>query len=495
MDKSNRANVVKKIIIRTDIETFSPLRIGSGRTDGVTDILILKNKQGKAFIPATSLTGVLRSLFSDIYAEDAAKKLFGSIDDDGNQSMINISDIVFDEKSADSEERIIHRDGVKIDHISGVAEKGAKYDFEALDRGAKGRLSIEITVRRHDLDTSPAISIKHKNIQDAYGELACIIADMLAGGIQVGSLTTKGYGEIKSPEAKCYEFDFEQPDSADGWLAYIEDGGLKEDNCIYTAKENDAKDIEIGAREMAITAGFTMQSSLIVRDQDKSFFASDKESNVAGIQMESGGDYVIPGTSIKGVIQNKAFDILMALTGNDEKKTDEYLKNIMGFASSKESDGDVETSGKKSCLYVKDIYIKKENVNLINQTRNRIDRFTGGTIDGALFSEYPIITNKKDEFYKKPYVIMNLRLKDCDKAQAGLMMLILRDFWTGSLPLGGGKSIGRGVLKGKSCCIRYKDENRQEHVFKLNQKDKLIIDGDKDLLQSYVDKLAGECND
>lgn len=494
MDKANRANVVKKIMIQTDIETFSPLRIGSGRTDGITDILILKNKQGKAFIPATSLTGVLRSLFSDIYTEDAAKKLFGSIDDDGNQSMINISDIVFDGKSADSEEKIVHRDGVKIDRVSGVAEKGAKYDFEALDRGAKGHLSIEITVRRHDLDTSPAISIKHKNIQDAYGELACIISDMLAGGIQVGSLTTKGYGEIKSSEVKCYEFDFAHPDSADAWLAYLQDGSLEEDNCIYTVKENNAKEIEIGARELSVTAGFTMQSSLIVRDQNKSFFASDKESNVAGIQMESGGDYVIPGTSIKGVIQNKAFDILMALTGNDEKKTDEYLKNIMGFASSKESDGDVENSGKKSCLYVKDIYIKKENVNLISQTRNRIDRFTGGTIDGALFSEYPIITNKKDEFYKKPYVVMNLRLKNCDKAQAGLMMLILRDFWTGSLPLGGGKSIGRGVLKGKSCCIRYKDENRQEHVFKLNQKDKLIIDGDKDLLESYVAELAGECN-
>ncbi len=485
---ANQAKVIKKIIIKADIKTCSPLRIGSGGTDGITDILILKDKQGRAFIPSTSLAGVLRSKISSIYSEAAAEKLFGRIgkddsDSNANQSMINISDVILEKGEQ------IHRNGVKINEITGVGEKGAKYDFEALDRGAQGSLNIEITIRRHDIDTAVQTDMTHSGARDSYSEMAYTLADLLSSGIQVGSLTTKGYGEIKSDAALCYEFDFSQKTAAQNWLSYLDDQNrLPKESYSGKSKQN-----ILGDKELHIEADFALQNSLIVRDYDENNIASqNEEDNIAAVQMTSGGDYIIPGTSLKGALRNKAFEILMTLTGNDEDRVQEKLNTMMGYANEQhKANGDVKTSGKRSNLYIKDIYISKDKLHSMKQTRNRIDRFTGGTIDNALFSEEPIWQTDKNE----PYIHMNLRVKDCNEAQAGLMLLILRELWQGNLPLGGGKSIGRGVLHGRKCSIQYKDADKKEHSFSLEQKDTLNITGDKNLLESYVQKLAGECND
>lgn len=483
----NQAKVIKKIIIKADIKTCSPLRIGSGETDGITDILILKDKQGRAFIPATSLAGVLRAKTAAVYSEAAAEKLFGRIgkddsDSNANQSMINISDIILESGG------LIHRDGVKINEITGVGEKGAKYDFEALDRGAHGRLNIEITIRQHDLDTAVQMDMAHNGVQDSYSEMAYTIADLLSSGIQVGSLTTKGYGEIKSDKAKCYEFDFTQKTAAQNWLSYLDDQNkVPKESYIGKNRQN-----ILGGKELCIEADFALQNSLIVRDYDENNIASQNETdNITAVQMTSGGDYIIPGTGLKGALRNKAFDILMTLTGNDESRVQKKLNDIMGFANEqRQANGDVKSSGRRSNLYIKDIYISKDKLHSMKQTRNRIDRFTGGTIDSALFSEEPIWQTDKNV----PYIHMSLRVKDCDEAQVGLMLLILRELWQGNLPIGGGKSIGRGVLHGRKCAIQYKDADKKEHKFSLEQKDNLIVIGDKNLLESYVQKLAGECN-
>lgn len=49
------AKLVRKIVIQCKLKTQSPMRIGSGANYGLTDILILKDKQGRPFIPGTSL--------------------------------------------------------------------------------------------------------------------------------------------------------------------------------------------------------------------------------------------------------------------------------------------------------------------------------------------------------------------------------------------------------------------------------------------------------
>lgn len=468
------AKLVRKIVIQSKLKTQSPLHIGSGANEGLTDILILKDKQGQPFIPGTSLAGVLRSEIAAIYGEKAADKLFGSIDGrDSNQSMLNISDVVLTSKG------IVVRDGVAIDELTGVAKTGAKFDFEALERGAAGDVLLELTVRKCDEAKPLEITYQHNAYSvkgDCYGEMAATIADLLTGGISVGSLTTKGYGKIAGAEAvSVYDFDFAQAKSAEQWLAYISDEKLPQ--AAYTGKAEAVK----AAENFYLEVGCALQGALLVRNFDVDDSKQNKEeATLSAVQLKSGEDYVIPGTSWKGVLRSRAFKILLALTGNDLQAAQHKLQEIFGFAN----DGEKQ-SGKRSKLLVDETYISTKKLSAMRQTRNRIDRFTGSTIDSALFCEEPVWQQKRDE----NTVTLKACLKNCSQAEAGLMLLLLKDLWLGNMNIGSGRGVGRGVLRGMHCQIDYAG-----NTYTMENKNGFTLTGNKDELEACVKALVGELN-
>lgn len=85
----------------------------------------------------------------------------------------------------------------------------------------------------------------------------------------------------------------------------------------------------------------------------------------------------------------------------------------------------------------------------IVQTRVKIDRFTGGAYESALFAEQPVFGGR---------FTLGLSLRAPTDAEVGLLLLVLKDLWTGFLPVGGSSSVGRGRLKGKEATIRYGDD-------------------------------------
>ena len=475
MDRNdeNSARIIKKIIFNIPMQTYSPLRISSGVDDGITDILVLKDKKGKAFIPGTSITGVLRAKMSNIYGDRAVDKLFGSIDDDGNQSMVNISDIVLENA------KIINRDGIKIDSFTGVSKQGAKFDFEAIDKGATGDLYIEVTLRESCLSeqNKPNISYRkeHKDFAingDVYGELTATIADILTEGINVGSLTTKGYGKIKSKEpVKMYVFDFKNPQGAMKWWQYLNEGILQD--VAYTGNKTV---VVVSEEDFVMQMEFALTSSMIIRDYDVD--TDDEKEKIAAVQMKSGEDFVIPATSIKGVLKSRAYKILMNLNHHDEQEAEDFLDKLMG----RETDNK-EDKGQKSRLYIDEVYIRPNILHSKKQSRNRIDRFTGGTIDSALFTDKPIWQTDKS----KATIAINLQVQNCDEKEAGLMLLVMKDLWLGDLAIGGNKAIGKGVLKGKKCTIQYAGES-----FLIQDDGGFHVSDNIDKLEAYVQKLSGE---
>lgn len=475
MSKENLAKIVKKIIFNIAIETKSPLRISSGQDDGITDILVLKNKEGRAFIPGTSLTGVLRAKMSGIYSTEAMDKLFGNISDDGNQSMINISDIVLDNA------KIVNRDGIKIDSLTGVSEKGAKFDFELIDKGATGNLTIEVTIRQKALkeEYKPTINYvdAHKDLNfavngDVYEDMLATLADVLTEGVSVGALTTKGYGKIKSIEpVKMYVFDFTKDHGAVNWWNYIDKKQLPKP--LYIAKSNISV---VNKADFIMQLDFALTSSMIIRDYD----ADVKEDNIGAVQLKCGDDYVIPATSIKGVLKSRAYNIFRILNCFDDKYINKFIDKLMGKETDKENEND---KGQKSRLYIDEVYVKPDVLISKNHSRNRIDRFTGGTINGALFTDKPIWQVDKN----KATIKMNLRVQECEEQEAGLMLLLMKDLWLGNLSIGGNKAIGRGVLKGQKCTIRYAGES-----FFIEENEAFCTSENIERLENYVQKLSGD---
>ena len=470
----SKARIVEKYVIRTAIKTLAPIRIASGQEDGVTDILILKNKQNEAFIPGTSLAGVLRANISDIYGEEAAGQLFGSIKDNensGEQSMLNISDIVL------SGSEIIYRDGVAIDTYRGVGKDNSKYDFEMLDRGSEGELLIEITVRQADNEKIVNTGFIHSGFETSgalYKDMAATIADLLTSGVNVGSLTTKGFGLIASKEpAKVVCFDFKGGSGFDSWLDYLKKGNLTEAEYVG----NPLSLTGAAYSTIKVEASFDLRSSLIIRDYDAAEERNDalgKEDNkkLASVQMMSGDSFIIPGTSIKGVLRNRAKKILMTLSGAQNAATDSFLNSLMGFADKKASS--------KSRLSVEEVYIAEDALTKHSHSRNRIDRFTGSTVDGALFTEEPVWQLQKGS----APVRLCITIRNASTAEAGLLLLLVKDLWLGSLAIGGGKSVGRGTLKGRTCKISFEGKK-----FAINDNAGFAVEGDKAVLESYVAAL------
>ena len=509
----------RKYIFRVLLKTVSPLRIASGRTDNITDVLVLKNKDGQAFIPGTSVAGVLRNEIRKLYGENIARIVFGysGNDNNGAQSMLAIDDVLL------YHSKIITRDGVHIHEIAGTGVNKEKYNFEAVEKGAEGTLTMEMTVREGNEQEIQSENIIKKSLicqfihsqyaenSDVFSEVAASLADLLTAGVHIGSLTAKGMGLIKSVEpANVYLFNFvkkaeetidhtELP-AAEAWLKFIEDGALP--SAYYISDEEKARGVQHPFGDFVLDAEFAIKSSLLVRDAARvNDYKADKNSTLAGVPMKSGADYVIPGTGIKGALRGKAYKILMGFPKSTDDKIQLFLSRLMGWAKQENRNNEADNEGRKSKLFVDEVYFSEDgNIHEMKQSRNRIDRFTGAAMDSALFTEYALWQKNKDI----PTLKLSLRVKDALHEEAGIMLLLLRELWNGSLPLGGEKSIGRGVLQGITVDIYY--ENRyfqlkqklplQENYGKIKLKgingdQQNLVDEDvKIILQSYVTELA-----
>ena len=90
-----------------------------------------------------------------------------------------------------------------------------------------------------------------------------------------------------------------------------------------------------------------------------------------------------------------------------------------------------------------------EEVHTLVQTRIRVDRFTGGAMDNYLFSEAPVFGGAGNN------VTLRLVLRNPREYEIGLLLLLLKDLWTGDLPVGGESSVGRGRLRGLEATLSH----------------------------------------
>jgi CRISPR/Cas system CSM-associated protein Csm3 (group 7 of RAMP superfamily) len=134
MCKDNTNPVIKRIAVKAECKFDTPALIGSGFGEN-TDSDILRDKTGNAFLPGSTIAGVLRSL-------SESKELFGELD--------NISPLwVYDAELYDSEgqpAKVIELDGVALDRLNKVAKDSAKYDYEAVDCDTAFTLHFLLTI-------------------------------------------------------------------------------------------------------------------------------------------------------------------------------------------------------------------------------------------------------------------------------------------------------------------------------------------------------------
>lgn len=437
-----------KIVLQGKLTLLSALKIASG-ADNVTDSDVILDSQNKPYIPGTSLSGKLKTLVQSEIKDNlpGQKERFRnywglSME---NESCIDFSNclLISDQKEAVPE----IRDGIEINPKTKQTVPGSKYDFQVVPKGKD--FSFEIIL---DISDEKENCISHT--------IAAYLSHYLIDGVNVGGKTGKGLGKIKAVENNFRQFNFNEPGHAEHWfIRDFEKGG-----CIFEPVK-----VEVTPPDLHIIATFSMKTPLIIGADDKKS-ASDK-SNI-----KSGDDYIIPGTSLHGVLKDQAGRIARHFF--EEEKAIKMLNYLWGAGDKKKNGTNDLRQNREQKTIPSRVEVNETDISdpkPFIQPRIQIDRFTSGNLGTALFDSETLFAGELKE--------LEIKVKKASDQEIGILLLVFADLWLGEIALGGETSIGRGLLEGKNVSILIKEK---EPV----QFSKDSIPETFDALDSYVENLV-----
>ncbi|MBH8551275.1 hypothetical protein I8751_02525 [Nostocaceae cyanobacterium CENA357] len=483
----NQRHIIERIIVKGTLVLNTPTCLGSGDVDGDTDLVLLRDsREDKALLMGSSIAGALRNYLREYqngYSAIEESLLFGGLrsDEEGEQSPLIINDALSRENI-----KAELRDGVKINSITRTAEPGAKYDLELLEAGTKFDLYFELLI---DAD---------KNKEQLVRELAIVLKGLKDGEINIGIKKRRGFGRCHVEKWQVWELDMTNPNQRFQWLTLDRDWAQS-----YTKSPNISKSIETALQvqldakdkrdRLTIQATFILASPLLIRSGQAS---SDKAPDVVHLKSRRNEELkpILSGTALTGALRHRAERIINTLTqGKKQLITEQIVNEIFGFVKDKKqklesTNNEQAKKAKASRLTVDESIIEGATKdNDLVQNRIAIDRFTGGALHGALFQEQPVFGSENTK------VELKLELRQPKGYEIGLLLLLLKDLWTGDLPVGGTSSIGRGRLHGKDTTITLHN-SQEKTTWTISQlaKDEPLVVNDIESLDKFVTALNEE---
>lgn len=447
-------------IARLTVEAETPLAVGTGKaSDILTDAPVAKDVNGLPYIPATSIAGVIRHAMG--YTNDRTDgNLFGYISEsDDNEDSGHGSDIIF------TDAVMVGKDGKALDGIQdidwndefyrafqdlpirqhvrindkGTAENNGKFDNEVVYKGTRFVFEIEL-VSDKDNDNHIKKAVEHLRY--------CTL--------RIGGGTRKGYGKLKIIKCLQATFNLSTPEGLEKYLkkssSLAEDlDGFTKISEIESLDDSKWTHYQLKLKPLDF---FMFGSGMGDSDADN-VYASELVVN-QGESIDNNKRVLIPGSSVKGAIAHRTayhYNKIKKRFAGEQKPEDitgcnnEAVAAIFGKA-----DGDKFTRGR---ILIDDIIKgqvkaeadadagEKATPTAKTFFHNKIDQFTGGTMDGALFQE-KVIYDKDAEYTFDIYVETDA-LKD---EVVNAFEQSLRDICTGLLPLGGITNRGNGIFTG-----------------------------------------------
>ena len=397
MMEKTKANIMKKKYYKVSFKLSSPLILGSGFS-AETDKDILKDAKGIPFIPASSIAGICQSAMQNLWAkrgldetrrEEKKKKYFGDVSNDGENIQSHSKICFYDATISKGTPHISVRDGVGLDEYK-VARKSAKFDMEVLEPGVTFVTYFEQ-------------NFYSEGEEDIIKDLATIWKN---AQIYLGAKTMRGYGAIQEVQVWKKEFDFSKKDSVTEWLSFD----------MYADWNEDEEEITGSYVEGGLLLELKQVGGISIRKYTEENEESVPDSEQLTIWNNGKEIPVIPGSSWAGAFLHRMKEL-------DPQENYEALfgdcksKSVIRFSESQ-------------------IMGAKEKV----LTRNAIDRFSGGAMDKALFTEktyYGGSTTLKINFSEKKALTENA---------ARTLAACITDLHYGFLSIGGLTAVGRGLF-------------------------------------------------
>jgi CRISPR/Cas system CSM-associated protein Csm3 (group 7 of RAMP superfamily) len=439
--------VTARYVITGRLILDSAAYVGNGEKGNTVDMPLLRDPRGdRVFLPGSSLGGALRSFAADYHlgynqAEDAAASagrkdlvtaLFGGSrgDDDGDRSFLAVHD-----SYAENQVKTEIRDGVAIEPQTGTAAEGKKFDLEVMPSGTIFKLHLELVVPE-GRDEAQMMTL-----------LAVVLTGLENREIPLGARRTRGFGACHAKHWQVQRFDLQ---SREGWLNWLqtipEAGGpslpVQPHNHFADALAEAVPGFSMPGytdrrNSMQVTIELGFPGGLLVRSSGLIPGAADST------QLTSAGNPVLPGTSLAGALRSRALRIARVVRV-DCGDAGAWVEDVFGPAL---EDEEPRKKGRKlaaSKLRVSENIVAGGARLRVN--RVKIDRFTGGSYEHALFDEEPVYRGKTT-------VTLELRCPanatEADaSARRGLVLLAVKDLITGDLHVGGTGSVGRGTAIG-----------------------------------------------
>lgn len=151
---------MNKYIIEGKLHCLEALHIGSDKLDFDFDALFIRNKENRAYIPGSSLKGVLRNLF-DVFGLENIDEIFGFTGKKSQISKIFIPDLIHE-----SIEKELTRDSIAIDKETGTTVHGSKFDYNVLPKGSI--FPFKIIIKNIKEDELPLIGLILKEMEQEF---------------------------------------------------------------------------------------------------------------------------------------------------------------------------------------------------------------------------------------------------------------------------------------------------------------------------------------
>ena len=486
--------VTERVHITGTLVLETPAHFGSGDAEGLTDTPLLRDPlDGKTpLLTGASIAGALRNYVREYEhgynagdtRGDQAERLFGRVEGEISvQSWLLVDDALG--KTSGTE----LRDGVAIDPKTRTAEEKKKFDVELLQAGTAFPLSFELLLPG---DNTSLLEV-----------LALALYGLEQGEIGLGMRKRRGLGECRVSDWQVRRYNLATPQGLVGWLAedasdqfvgratwnpgeqvwHVFDKGRSStvaDQAIFDLL--DVSPERPDAREsFTIEATFMLESSLLIRSGSGAGDAPDMVHLRSHRSKRSSP--ILSGTSLAGAVRARALRIANTLLpqGGESLVDEMFGQRIEGRPD--------QPTGSRVLTRESEL----EGTRDLVQSRVKIDRFTSGSFPAALFTQQPAFGGDGSS------VTLSLTLRQPTRglaqaekdAEIGLLLLVLKDLWTGDLPLGGESSVGRGRLSGQHATLTHR-RNGRSTVWQLTQQGgrlEFAGDGTRDELEKKVEAL------
>lgn len=477
-----------RYLARIIVEAETPLAVGSGERDVLTNQLVATDCNGLPYIPGTALAGVLRHSLAGHLNDTDLNPLFGFQLDKEEEEKIRktenreptekekgqgsrlilshaqmighegkpvdgLAEIVWDSDFYKPFQTLPIRQHVRISHRgAGASEEKGKFDEQVVYKGTRFCFEMEL------------VSDGNSNDADVWKKMLELFRSPV---FRIGGGTRKGFGEISIHEYREIKIDMTK-----NLQAYLNKTSSLNDNLWenispVNPKSNESNWIKYELR--LEPEDFFLFSSGLENDNAKMIPVTEKVISWKNPLKPTftKEQILIPATSVKGalahrvafyynkkeeifgdklteeLLEKKGYDMSIEVKGDQNRlfeiatKGNPAVRALFGYSAK----GDDGQRGKVIFSDLIEGGLTPESKKLLNHVA--IDRFTGGAMDSALYNE-EVVYGKGT-----PYnLTIQVDAEGLNNDYIEAFELALNDLKTGMLPMGGGTMRGHGRFTG-----------------------------------------------